>query len=473
MIPRLHHRLVLISFLLLGSLYVSSQNEMGVSFKRLFMDYQTLNGGDFGALKDYTNGFEFGVHFPLSEHFMINIPVKIGLSNKPEELTNQHIFGVDAQAHYFFLRNPDRYKPYLLAGVGGVSQAKDSINVQVPVGIGLDIRIAKNAYINLQSEYRWSSTENNDNFNHAIGFKYFFTRHEPDTLIPPADLDMDGIVDEFDACPTVPGLAAFAGCPDRDGDGVQDSNDNCPDNAGLIEFQGCPDSDGDRVIDMLDKCPNVPGLLTNDGCPLSDKDADGIYDTEDQCPDVAGLPAFKGCPDTDGDGVPDHEDRCPKVAGLVSLGGCPDTDKDGIEDSKDKCPNMYGPVSNGGCPIIEEKDREVLSFAMKAVQFELGKATLKSESYSILNQIYGIMNKYPDYVLSIEGHTDNTGTKEINQRLSESRAKACYEYLVQKGIPPSRMKYKGFGQNRPIADNNTYSGRTLNRRVEFNLIPAD
>ena len=110
---------------------------------------------------------------------------------------------------------------------------------------------------------------------------------------------------------------------------------------------------------------------------------------------------------------------------------------------------------------------------MKAVQFELGKATLKSESYSILNQIADIMRRYPDYVLSIEGHTDNTGSVDVNQRLSESRAKACYEYLAQKGIPASRLKYKGYGQSRPIADNSTYSGRTLNRRVEFNLVPGN
>ena len=83
------------------------------------------------------------------------------------------------------------------------------------------------------------------------------------------------------------------------------------------------------------------------------------------------------------------------------------------------------------------------------------------------------MRKYPDYNLSIEGHTDNTGGQEINEKLSESRAKACYDYLVSKGIPASRLKYKGFGQSRPIANNNTYSGRTLNRRVEFNMTPAN
>ncbi|MEO6130238.1 MAG: OmpA family protein, partial [Saprospiraceae bacterium] len=422
-------------------------------------------------------------HIPVTQHLMVNVTFKMGLSSKTNEITNQYILGVDAQAHLYFLPHPDRYKPYVLAGVGGVYTRKDSsINFQVPVGLGLDIRIAPNAYFNIQSEFRWSNLENNNNFNHGIGFKYFFARSDMDIVItPPAevkmrDTDNDGIADDFDACPTVFGLAAFAGCPDTDGDGVQDTRDDCPDVAGLLELKGCPDTDGDGVSDKEDDCPDVAGPASNKGCPVREKkdtDSDGVLDEDDQCPDVAGLAKYKGCPDTDGDGIPDPDDRCPKVAGLKAFDGCPDTDKDGIEDSKDKCPNSYGPVSNGGCPIIETKDREVLSFAMKAVQFELGKATLKSESFSILNQIADIMRKYPDYVLSIEGHTDNTGTSDVNKHLSEARAKACRDYLAQKGIPFGRLKYKGYGQTRPIADNSTYSGRTLNRRVEFNLTPGN
>jgi len=290
------------------------------------------------------------------------------------------------------------------------------------------------------------------------------------------DSDGDGVPDDFDACPTVPGIAAFAGCPDRDGDGVQDSRDDCPDVAGLIEMKGCPDSDGDGIADHVDECPTVYGPASNNGCPLmerKDSDGDGVMDDVDLCPTVPGLAKFAGCPDTDGDGIEDSMDKCPKVAGLAAFMGCPDTDGDGLEDSKDKCPNTPGPISNDGCPVIAAADREVLSFAMKAVQFELGKATLKAESFSILNQIVSIMNKYPDYKLTIEGHTDNTGTAEVNQKLSESRAKACYDYLQQKGIPSRRLAYKGYGQSRPIADNSTYSGRTLNRRVEFNLAPGN
>ena len=460
-----------IFFLLLTVGLFGQKNPIGVSFKRLFLDYQTLQGGSFGAFQDYRDGFEFGVHLPLSKYFEVNIPVKIGLKSTTDEVINQQLYGVDAQLHWFFLRNPNRYRPYLLAGVGGVYAGEDSVNVQTPVGIGLDIKLAKYAYLNLLSEFRWSSEEDNYNFHHGIGFKYYFGPAEPDTVT--TDTDLDGIVDEFDACPTVPGVASFAGCPYTDGDGVQDSVDHCPIIPGLIELHGCPDSDNDGIADSVDDCPYAAGPASNKGCPLVrlDTDMDGVPDDVDACPTMPGLAMFNGCPDSDGDGIEDTMDKCPSLPGIASFQGCPDTDNDGLEDSKDKCPNTYGPISNQGCPVIEEKDKEVLSFAMKAVQFELGKATLKSESYSVLNQIVNIMNKYPDYNLKIEGHTDNTGSNEVNQKLSTERAKSCFDYLKQKGIPESRMSYKGFGPSRPIADNSTYSGRTLNRRVEFNLTP--
>ncbi len=444
------YKLLGICLLLAMSVSVSAQHiPNGVSFKRLFIDYQTLNGGDFGDFKDYTNGYEFAYLVTLSKNFTLNIPVKIGLSNKTGDIKNTSIAGLDAQMHFYPLNNPNIFRPYALAGAGVVLQGRDSTNMQVPVGIGIDVKIAKNAYFNVQSEFRWSSATNNNNFNHGVGFKYFFGRNEADTvvivpvLIPvKKDMDGDGILDEDDECPTIPGLAVFYGCPDTDGDGIQDSRDDCPTVAGLLEFNGCPDSD-----------------------------ADGIPDGEDNCPTLKGLKEFNGCPDTDGDGIEDSQDKCPSIPGLAIFMGCPDTDGDGLEDSVDKCPLTYGPISNQGCPIIETADREVLTFAMKAVQFDLGKATLVNDSYSVLNQIANIMKKYPDYNLSIDGHTDNTGSDDINRKLSAARAKTCYDYLASKGIPEKRMSYQGFGPTRPIADNSTYSGRTLNRRVEFNLEP--
>jgi OmpA-OmpF porin, OOP family len=106
---------------------------------------------------------------------------------------------------------------------------------------------------------------------------------------------------------------------------------------------------------------------------------------------------------------------------------------------------------------------------MKNVQFETGKATLKQESNKILDQLVSIMAQYPAYSLAIAGHTDNVGSADANQVLSEQRAKSCYQYLVSKGVNPVRLSFSGYGESQPIAENGTAEGRRLNRRVEFHM----
>jgi outer membrane protein OmpA-like peptidoglycan-associated protein len=292
-------------------------------------------------------------------------------------------------------------------------------------------------------------------------------------MIPvvPLDSDSDGIPDVEDECPMVAGIAVFNGCPDTDNDGIRDSEDDCPEVPGLVELKGCPDTDGDGISDKDDECPNTPGIKENNGCPpAADRDGDGVPDDDDRCPDLAGT--LNGCPDTDGDGIADIDDRCPTIKGELRYNGCPDTDGDGLDDLTDRCPTMAGPIDNGGCPHIEKEDKETLEFAMRAVQFEHNSARLKPESNRILNQISDIMSKYPDYRLEINGHTDNTGSDAFNQKLSEERARSCYDYLIVKGIHIKRMSFVGYGESKPIADNNILSGSQLNRRVEFNLFPG-
>jgi outer membrane protein OmpA-like peptidoglycan-associated protein len=109
---------------------------------------------------------------------------------------------------------------------------------------------------------------------------------------------------------------------------------------------------------------------------------------------------------------------------------------------------------------------------MQAVEFEHSSAKLSSGSHGLLNQIVGIMDEYPDYRIEISGHTDSTGADAFNQKLSEQRAKSCYDFLVGQGVSARRVSFVGHGETMPIADNNTQDGRQLNRRVEFNMIPG-
>jgi outer membrane protein OmpA-like peptidoglycan-associated protein len=222
-------------------------------------------------------------------------------------------------------------------------------------------------------------------------------------------------------------------------------------------------------MDKDDLCPDVAGIAEFKGCP--DTDNDGIEDSKDDCPTVAGLAQFKGCPDTDGDGIVDADDKCPAEAGPVETQGCPDRDKDGIIDKEDVCPDVFGIVENKGCPEIKQETKMIFERALQGIQFETGKDIIRKSSYGILDEVYVVMRENPEYSLSIYGHTDNTGDDEMNMALSLKRADAVKKYLVDKGVPESRIKeVKGFGETMPVATNDTAEGRTKNRRVEFKVV---
>jgi outer membrane protein OmpA-like peptidoglycan-associated protein len=107
---------------------------------------------------------------------------------------------------------------------------------------------------------------------------------------------------------------------------------------------------------------------------------------------------------------------------------------------------------------------------LRNIYFEFDKTQLLPHSYTELNKIYDILTMYPKMTIEILGHTDNIGNERYNQALSEARAKSVLEYLYNKGIELSRMKYFGYGSKLPIADNNFPEGRKLNRRVEIKIL---
>ena len=286
------------------------------------------------------------------------------------------------------------------------------------------------------------------------------------------DSDEDGVPNKFDECKnTLPKYRRFVdsvGCPaDSDGDGILDADDDCMDKAGLLELNGCPDRDADGIADKLDACPTEKGTSELKGCP--DTDGDGIADKDDRCPTVAGLPELKGCPDGDKDGVADIDDKCPTTPGNIDAQGCPDVDADGVFDNVDRCPDRKGTAASKGCPVIEEKVIEKIALNAKGINFETNKAVLLGTSFKNLNTLADILNEYPEALVEIQGHTDNEGDAVANKQLSQERAAAVTLYLQGKGIDAARLTAKGYGQEMPIADNKTKSGRDKNRRVDFVL----
>jgi OOP family OmpA-OmpF porin len=209
---------------------------------------------------------------------------------------------------------------------------------------------------------------------------------------------------------------------------------------------GAKDTDGDGIPDDVDRCPTLPGPPENFGCPWGDRDKDGVPDNVDACPDVPGIPELKGCPDvdTDKDGIPDRLDKCPTVPGVPP----------------DGCPKKYSLVT-------VRADRIEIR---QQIRFAANKSTILRPSFALLNQVAAALRDSPQIKIRIEGHTDNSGVKSKNQKLSQARAQAVMAYLVDHGIDEARLGALGFGSSRPLASNSTKAGKALNRRVEFKFV---
>lgn len=172
-------------------------------------------------------------------------------------------------------------------------------------------------------------------------------------------------------------------------------------------------------------------------------------------------------PDSDGDGVKDSQDKCPGTApGIaVDANGCElDTDKDGVVNSKDACPDtsLGAKVDARGCYEILKETR---SFNLK-VNFANASFVIPDEQKADIASLAKFMTEYPQTGVVIEGHTDDRGSDAYNQKLSENRAKAVADSLINDfGIAAGRVSSVGKGETSPIADNNTAEGRAENRRV--------
>jgi OOP family OmpA-OmpF porin len=236
------------------------------------------------------------------------------------------------------------------------------------------------------------------------------------------------------------------------------------------------DTDHDGVLDRDDRCPTEVGVAPG-GCP-ADSDADGVLDRDDYCPKESG-PAPKGCPivdpDPDKDGVPLPCDVCPDEKG-VAPDGCPirDTDGDGIFDDKDKCvkepETKNGFEDDDGCPDqIPEKIKKFTG-VVEGIFFDQGKATIRKQSTPVLDGAVKVLKEFPSVSMEISGHTSSEGNKDVNDQLSQDRAASVKQWLVDKGIPPERIRTRGAGPDEPIADNKTPAGRAKNRRIEFKVL---
>lgn len=205
---------------------------------------------------------------------------------------------------------------------------------------------------------------------------------------------------------------------------------------------GVQDADGDGVADEADQCPGTPRGVQVDsvGCPL-DGDKDGVADYLDKCPNTpAGEEVdAQGCSlDGDGDGVVDADDMCPDTPA-------------GTE------------VMSNGCGGEQ-------SVVLRGVNFELNSAQLTVNAETILDGVAATLSSSPGFNVELQGHTDSMGSDSYNMNLSQNRAKSVKNYLVNQGVESGRLTARGYGEEQPIASNDTAEGRAENRRVELKVL---
>jgi outer membrane protein OmpA-like peptidoglycan-associated protein len=255
------------------------------------------------------------------------------------------------------------------------------------------------------------------------------------------------------------------------------------------------DSDADGIGDKVDNCPNEPedkDLFDDaDGCPDLDNDGDAIADAADKCPldaeDKDGFPDDDGCPDkdNDGDGVPDAQDKCPVASedrdSFEDADGCPDPDDDGdgLVDSIDKCPRepetINGNADDDGCPdrgnslVVVSPDRLEL---LESVQFAGGR--LAKSSHNVLGQVGATLRAHPEILrVRVTVHVQPTHNAAADKRLSEQRAKAVRDWLVEWGVDPLRLQAAGFGGTKPLVPPTSRGAAQINDRLELIVLERE
>jgi OOP family OmpA-OmpF porin len=498
------HALCVIAIAIMFSTPLCAQTEKkvnhSVQIRILSADYKVLNPS-LDAVRSLfvPNGVEFAYTNTINDRFAFSLPFKYHRANISETQGSNSVYSADVLAKYFFYKPSNKITPYLMLGGGLVYEENENTHVQLPAGLGFNYMIGTHSMISFESQYRYSMVELRNNLQMALGISFTVGKVVEEGLVEdplqmtaedvaadeempkPTFVDQKSIIQsELEETPSDYSeknisvqdmeLPAETNVADRDNDGLIDSEDDCPDLFGKANLNGCPDSDGDGIADKDDACPEEAGSSSKSGCPIQDADKDGIEDFEDACPDMPGLSKHNGCPDSDGDGIVDSEDNCPDIAGPID--GCPDADddNDGIPNSKDRCPSMAGDAAHMGCPEMEKEEKSMLKLAADNIQFEFGKAHLKSVSYKTLDQIADLLKKYPEFELEIVGHTDDVGRKQSNLELSLDRATSCRDYLISRKIDEARIKVLAEGELKPLGNNDTEDGREKNRRVEFNII---
>lgn len=355
------------------------------------------------------------------------------------------------------------------------------LEVKLADGILFDVNAGFNYYFDdLVNNVAWGDL-NDAQLNLGIGFTF--------GGIPDGDDDKDGLLTSYEEQ-----IGTDPNNPDTDGDGLKDGQEvktyktdplnKDSDNDGLNDYDEVmkhttnpmnPDTDGDGLKDgeEVNTYKTNPKMVDTDGDGLTDGDEVLKYKTD---------PLLV---DTDGDGLTDGDE----VTIYTTNPTRADSDNDGLNDGDEVNKyrtNPLKPDTDGGTindgvevgrgtdplnpedDVVKEKQLEVgEKVVLEGINFETNSTVITPDSEDILQTSLKYIQQHPNESYEISGHTDSRGSRKHNMNLSQGRAESVKQWLVDKGVDPSRLTTVGYGPDDPVAPNDTPENMYKNRRIEF------
>ena len=423
------------------------------------------------------------VRYPLVTMLQGELGAGLGRMSGPQYSTQ--LIPID----YRFVLSPfafDSWNPYIYAGAGVLHYDVETLppnptpgektkgwTGMIPGGAGLQFALDERVAFEVSGGYNYTFAKNLEavKTTKKDAYWHFLLGLTVAGENPEADPDGDGLTNREEKM-----FGTDKNIADSDGDGLKDGEE-------VKTYKTDPlkaDTDGDGLKDGEE-------VMTYKTDPTkADTDGDGLKDGEE----VATYQTDPIKADTDGDGLKDGEEVMTYKTDPLKA----DTDGDGLKDGAELTSHKTDPLksdTDGGSvsdgtevargsnpldayddlnwpPKKEELKVEVgKAIVLEGIVFKTGSSNISAESEDVLTKAYNTLNQNPEIVVEIQGHTDNTGKRSMNMRLSKARADAVKAWLVEKGIDGARISTKGIGPDKPISPNTTVEGRQKNRRIEF------
>ena len=488
---------ILIPILLMFTILMSAQKKPSVALHYSFTDFETVMNSHLSKLSAMNAGYGLSYWHGITPHF----DLKAGLNYSSSVYTfpvstystNEKLFTLEANGIYKVL-SEDRYAvtPYLLAGAGMYSNI-GKVGLYIPVGVGVHLNLKNEAFVFAESSYRFpmsSSTNKSLLFSIGVGLPLFREKKAkpmPIPIVPPPIVEPK---------PTTKTVAIW----------VKDEATGVPLPKVEItltavsgkQYTGKTDGDGKlNLVEISKGDYGVKGVLHDVVTESKNLEA-SMFDNDDPTISLILIhndPRFtlvgkavkkKGGEPVSGVSVTVKNTTRASVS-MINSGD------DGFFEAQLEAQSNFsisgrksGFISNiEEMSTMELKRSETLyvkleleieeakagkQIVMNKIFFEIGKADLNTVASTDLNKIVTYLKDNPTARLEIQGHTDNTGSAAINNRLSQDRANSVVSYLISQGVSNSRLSAKGYGSSQPIDTNATVEGMANNRRVEIKIL---